>query len=406
MRSLGLLGVGLALSFAACAASPSYNTGSAGASGGGTTGTAGGGGTASGGSMGTGLVGYVPPTLSVAHPNPIISRHATTFASSGNGAPVVDGQYHNGGWGAGTLPAWVAIKLTSPASKVLVSWDDGGTYNYEDPTGTTVYGFPADYHFEVSADSTKGTDGTWTPVGMAVTGNKVRTRAQSFDFTGMTWIKMVITAAPPNEGSNGVQIAEIDVHDISATGSADDSWFFMGDSITAFAYDRGSLHQPSFAAGINMASPTYFPAMINGGIGGELSSGGLARLDEVLGLNPDYQFICLTYGTNDEWGNHTDTSAFRSNMQMMIDKLVAANKTPILTHIPFSDDGNHNTLPLFNAVIDDLTATNHLQVGPDFYAYFMANPTQLQDSDHVHPNDDGRLAMNMLWTAAARGFYP
>ena len=50
---------------------------------------------------------------------------------------------------------------------------------------------------------------------------------------------MVITAAPA-EASNGVQIGEIDVHDISATGAGlpDDTWFFMGDSITAFAYDR------------------------------------------------------------------------------------------------------------------------------------------------------------------------
>jgi lysophospholipase L1-like esterase len=222
----------------------------------------------------------------------------------------------------------------------------------------------------------------------------------------MSWIKMVITAAPPNESSNGVQIAEIDVHDISATGTADDSWFFMGDSITAFAYDRAALHQPSFAAAINMASPSYFPAMINGGIGGELSSGGLARLDEVLSLNPDYRFICLTYGTNDEWGNHTDASAFKSNLQAMIDKIVAKNKTPILTHVPFSNDGNHDTLPVFNAAIDELTRTNNLQVGPDFYAYFMAHPDQLQASDHVHPDDAGRLAMNQEWASAVHAFYP
>ena len=31
----------------------------------------------------------------------------------------------------------------------------------------------------------------------------------------MTWVKMVITGAPANESSNGVQIGEIDVHDIS-----------------------------------------------------------------------------------------------------------------------------------------------------------------------------------------------
>ena len=46
----------------------------------------------------------------------------------------------------------------------------------------------------------------------------------------------------------------------------------------------------------------YMPAMINGGIGGELTAGALARLDEVLALNPDYHFFAITYGTNDELG--------------------------------------------------------------------------------------------------------
>ena len=43
-----------------------------------------------------------------------------------------------------------------------MSWDDGGTYNYKTPPGTTVYGLPADYHFEVSSNSTNGVDGDWT----------------------------------------------------------------------------------------------------------------------------------------------------------------------------------------------------------------------------------------------------
>src|SRR4030095_13580199 len=129
-------------------------------------------------------------------------------------------------------------------------WEDGGTYDYKDPPGTTVYGLPADYHFEVSADSTNGSDGTWTAAGTPVSGHGVRTRAHATYFAGKSWIKMVITAAPPNESGNGVQIGEIDVHDISATGAGlpDDTWFFMGDSITAFAYDRAATHQPSFAA--------------------------------------------------------------------------------------------------------------------------------------------------------------
>jgi acyl-CoA thioesterase-1 len=379
MRSLGLIAAAALLTLAACAKDPNY-----------------------GGP-------YTPPALKLSHPNRIISRSAQVFSSPAGGAAVVNGVYHNGGWAAGSptsaSPAWVAIKLAAGPTRVLASWDDGGTYNYEDPAGTTVYGLPADYHFEVSSDSTNGTDGTWTAAGDPVTSNHVRTRAHALDFAGKSWLKMVITAAPA-EANMGVQIGEIDVHDISATGTGlpEDTWFFLGDSITAFAYDRAN--PPSFATLIDTAtSHAYFPAMINGGIGGELTSSGLARIDEALALNPDYRFFAITYGTNDSWGNKTDTSAFRSNLQMMIDKIKAAGRTPVLSHVPYSDDGNHTTLDKFNAVVDDLTRTNQLQIGPDFTTYFMMHTDQLGD-DKVHPAPSGRQAMNQLWADAMRVVYP
>jgi len=395
MRRLGFAFFAVILAFSACAKDPDHGD---------PTGTGGTGGTGGGGGS------YTPPALKLSHPNPIISRAAQVFASpAANAAAVVNGLYHGSGWSAGSptaaAPAWVAIKLAAGPTRILVSWDDNGTYNYQDPAGTAVYGLPADYHFEVSSDSTNGMDGTWAMAGTPVTGNHVRTRAHALDFTGKSWIKMVITAAPA-EASNGVQISEIDVHDISASGTGlpDDTWFFMGDSITAFAYDR--VNPPSFAALIDTATAhAYFPAMINGGIGGETASGGLARLDDALALNPDYRFFAITYGTNDSWGNKTDASAFKSTLQMMIDKLKAAGRTPVLSHVPYSDDGAHTTLDVFNAAIDDVTRTNQLQVGPDLTAYFMQHTDELQ-SDKVHPAPAGRKAMNQQWADAMRVVYP
>src|SRR5687767_8288927 len=98
---------------------------------------------------------------------------------------------------------------------------------------------------------------------------------------------MVVTATPTNAAGN-VIVAEIDVHDISAagTGLPEDTWLFMGDSITAFAYDRRAANQPSFSELVHTAAPAYMPAMINGGIGSELTANGLARLDEMIALNP------------------------------------------------------------------------------------------------------------------------
>ena len=402
MRSPGLVLAAAFLSLAACAKDPDYGTGTAGTSGGGTGGSGGAAGAAG---------GYTPPALKLSHPNPIISRGKPVFASTtvSNPALVVNTVYHCCAWSAGTptaaAPAWIAIKLAAGPTRILVSWDDAGTYDYKTDPTKDVYGFPADYHFEVSSDSTNGADGAWTVAGDPVTGNLVRTRAHAIDFAGKSWLKMVITAAPAKANGGLVQLSEIDVHDISATGTGlpEDTWFFMGDSITAFAYDRAN--PPSFATLIDTATAhAYLPAMINGGIGAELTGTGLARLDEALALNPDYRFFAITYGTNDSWGNKTDTTTYRANLQMMIDKIKAAGRTPVLSHVPYSNDQQHETLDKFNAVIDDLTRTNQLQVGPDFTTYFKQHTDQLMDN--VHPDPEGRKAMNQLWADAMRVVYP
>ena len=369
-------------------------------------------------------------TLAVTRPNPLISLNMPAFASpNANAAPLVtDGVYHSGGWNAGNPspanPSWVAIKLTPGPTRVLLSWDDGGTYDYDyktyiNPPPQTVYGMPTEYHIDVSGDSTNGTDGTWTTVVPTVE-NEVRTRAHSFDFAGMSWVKMVITNSPANMPDagltepGGVVIGEIDVHDLSATGNClpDDTWFFMGDSITAFAYDRAVAHQPSFAAGINAAHPAYFPAMINGGIGSEKAGDGLARLQNALDWNPDYRFFLLGYGTNDASNDQISTYTFQTNMQMMIDMVRAAGRVPIIPHIPYAGDGKHGDVPTYNAVIDQLNSANGLLPGPDFYSYFMANASTDfpcgcagRATDNLHPNDVGLAAMNALWTTQMSPLY-
>jgi len=355
-----------------------------------------------------------PPPL-ISHPNPIISQGKTVFPTSS--ALVNDGNYHNGGWTtrAANLPASAAINIGAGPTRLLVQWDDGGTYNYKDPAGTVVYGFPMGYTIDVSGDSTTGADGTWTSV-VTVTDNAVRTRGHVIDFTGKTWVRMTVTAAPPTESGNGVQIGEIDVHDLSNSPELpDDTWFFMGDSITAFAYDRAAAHQPSFASLIHMALDPYFPAMINGGIGSELSANGLARLPEALMLNPAYRFFVLGYGTNDaNRGGTNGMDTYRSNMQAMIDMVKAAGKIPIIPRIPYASNPLYSMTDQYNVIVDELVASNNLIPGPDFYAFFMANPDDFtcppcgpgRTTDGLHPDDTGLQAMNQLWATAAMPLYP
>jgi len=354
------------------------------------------------------------------NPNPRISIGKPTFGYTSelyqNTSGLVDGIFNTyattwyAGFPTATAPAWFAIDLGAGPTRVLLEWNAGANYNYQE----TDYGGPGNYTLYTSSNSTTGDDGTWTPV-VSVTNNIYRTRSHSFDFTGMSWVKMVITGTPTNS-LNGVTFDEVEVSDMSAAYSrgrmAEDTWFFMGDSITAFWADRSTAsgtndpasHQPSFAAWINIYNTNYFPLMIDGGIGGESSAGGLARLPQNLADNPDYHYWALDYGANDASGNNTDPSAFRANMQAMIDLLLADGRVPVIPHISYATDGQHDYVPNFNAVIDELVATNHILGGPDCYTFFENNTNQLVDG--LHPNDAGMRSYNLLWAQAMRHLYP
>ncbi|XYH95920.1 GDSL-type esterase/lipase family protein [Sorangium sp. So ce1128] len=405
-NSSGGTGGGSSASTGSASQGSGGNTGGTGGAGGG-TGGAGGATTGTGGNggSGTGGSGGGPDAPGIT-PNPIISRGKPAFASAGTASVINDGKYRSAGtWIAGkptaAAPAWVAIQVGDGYERLLLSWTASYNYNYTD----VQYGAPGAYRVETSSDSTNGEDGTWKSVA-EVTDNPVRTRAHSFDFSGQSWVRLVVTAAPATSDDTGVQLDEIDVHDIS--NGAEDTWFFLGDSITAFAYDRDTpATQPSFAENVHAAHEANYPAMINGGIGGELTRStdrpsALDRIDDVLEMNPDFHFFAIGYGTNDSW-DQTDPSTFKSNLQELIDTIEAAGRVPVLARIPFSPDGHHDAVDVFNQAIDELTTENALVPGPDLYAWFEAHPEQL--TDEVHPDPAGRVAMNKLWSDAVNGLY-
>jgi acyl-CoA thioesterase I len=363
------------------------------------------------------------------NPNPRISIGKSTFSNRSNSSVVDDGKFQTSGWGGGSptpaAPVWVAIHLSPGPARVLLEWNAGFNYNYANPitptaTPSTDYGSPLNYALFTSSNSTTGADGTWTPVA-SVTNNTSRTRAHSFDFIGMSWVKLSVTAIPTFSSANGLSLDEIEVYDTSVAYSrgrmAEDTWFFMGDSITAFWANRATAsgtppaytndpasHMPDFAQLINAANTNYFPSLINGGIGGETSANALARLPANLTANPDYYYWALSYGSNDSAGNNNNTTSFKNNMQAMINLLLANGRMPVIPHIPYASDGSHNYVTNFNAVIDTLVASNHILAGPDLYTFFKANPNQL--SDGLHPNDAGMRSFNLLWAQAMRHLYP
>jgi acyl-CoA thioesterase-1 len=347
--------------------------------------------------------GYVKPAKPAKGltPAPLISRGKPVSASKrgSNADRLTDGKYKAGVWEAGRptadKPSWVAIDVGVGPEKLFMSWTASGSFNHNE----TTYGGPGSYRVEVSADSTDGEDGTWKTAS-TVSGNEYRTRAHGIDFAGNRWLRLVITGPTKTTYEYGVQLDELDIHDIS--GAADDTWFFIGDSITAFAFDRAPPHQPSFAELISKKHPGYFPALLNGGNGFEKSSEGLKRLPTLLKEHPEIHFWALGFGTNDAAGDSTETAGFEQNLDAMVKLVKAAGRVPLIARIPYAPK-EHDGIPKFNAAIDAIAKKNGLMPGPDLYAHFKAHPEEL--SDGLHPNDAGIVSINRLWAAAVDGLY-
>ncbi|MCL2012179.1 MAG: GDSL-type esterase/lipase family protein [Cystobacterineae bacterium] len=343
-------------------------------------------------------------------PNLLVSRGKPAFSSVGGSQPsrINDGNYRwdgGGSWTNNGQAAWIAIRVGEGPRRVLVEWSSGANYSYTD-TGS---GAPAAYSLEVSSDSTHGGDGHWEER-VNISDNRVRTRTHLLEFEGMSWVRMRL-----HSGARA-NLDEIDVYDathaVELNGNFD-SWFFLGDSITAHAFDRSKAHG-SFAENVSRRWPQFFPMMVNGGVGGDRTQHALARLDNALEQHPAIQFWAVCLGSNNV-GSGNDgygLAQFRSELLEITRRIQAAGRIPVLPSIPFIGRWDEQRqacqptrpdVPKFNRAIEEIMEETGALPGPNLYAYFAANCRQLPDG--LHPNAEGYTAMNRLWAEAAASIY-
>jgi acyl-CoA thioesterase-1 len=328
---------------------------------------------------------------------PLVSRGKRVVSRPRGGEVVVDGVYRtsaawSGGHPSPENPSWVSIEIGDGYSRLLVSWTSSGNHDWTD----RLYGAPVDYRIETSGDSTDGANGHWHTA-VQVTDNPVRTREHALDFAGQRWVRLEVTRLSPDVFRWGLHVDEIDVHDLSHGG--DDVWVFFGDSITSEVFDRGPNHQPSFPEAIAARHPGFFPAIIGAGKGSFHHSDAVARVDEVLALNPDARVIALCFGSND-W----DPVAYRADLLEVVEKVRAAGRIPVIPRIPYRSDAKEDYAARLNEVVDEVTSTLGLLPGPDLYGWFRAHPERLADG--LHPDDAGAVQMIAMWADAVAPLYP
>lgn len=314
----------------------------------------------------------------------LISVGKPVVTSAGAGAALVNDTYFDlGFWDvAASSKPWATIDLGRGPTRIFVH-----VYASQ---GDTI---PRAYRLETSGDSSNGRDGSWS-VRTTISDNQQASRAHVVDFTGQRWLRITIDQAASSGGR--VRLNELAVRDASRGTS--DSWIFLGDSVTATTLHPGP---DSFAGLVHDAVPTFYPLMINAGVGGTTTSDCLAELDANIAAYPDVQNWAVSYGTNDSAsGDAAQAATFGRNLQMIIERLKSAGKSVFVPRIPYK---NGSDLTAYNRVLDEVVARTGATPGPDLYAYFAAHKGELYDG--VHPNDQGGAAMNRLWSETVLPLY-
>jgi hypothetical protein len=323
---------------------------------------------------------------------PLISQGAPAFAADGSSASFANDGNPATAYETATLPASVTYDLSAVPSaqrqKVLVAWYGMKDVDYINNPTQAFMELPADYTIEANAAPGGGQPPSsgWTNLA-TVTGNDRSSRQHLANLAGANWVRMTVTASSnpsPTTQAPGAVAFDLDVH--AAPSGATDDWLFMGDSITFISTPRAFSDLPALA---NAGKPTHYPAVIDAAIGGTNTVTASAVIDDTMSLFPG-QFVVLAYGTNDQPNNY--------QMETLVQHVIAAGKTPVVPHMPWSATSTIQTNgPPINAQIDALYAKYPQIVrGPDLWTFFSGR-TDLIPATDVHPNAAGQEALRQEW---------
>ena len=270
----------------------------------------------------------------------------------------------------------------------------------------------------------------------------------TYTFTGLNKSEHTLDAIIVDGGTPPTQILGEYASDTKDSVGIGDFYAAFGDSITFgvgddIVADDISLDQRNSGGGYTpilndllTASKGYPHTVVNAGVGGEDSSEGLARVQNVIDAHPEAIYFLILFGTNDsdgtmpvpsglvddfldpgdpgygdllEPGDSGYDGSFLDNMQQIVDVLVANGKTPFLAKVPIALGPCSTCTPFadpeaatrnrfirnYNTVIAALISDNGLGVAPDFYDYFSTNQDQF--SDNLHFTGAGYQSMAALW---------
>lgn len=165
----------------------------------------------------------------------------------------------------------------------------------------------------------------------------------------------------------------------------------LGDSLTAgYGLVDGEGFVPQLQAWLQARGHDVI--VINAGVSGDTTAGGLSRLDWTLGEPADAMIVTL--GGNDLLRG-IDPAASKANLEAILTGAAAKGVTVLL--VPMEAPGNYGPdyKAAFDAMYADLAAKHGVLLGEPFLKPLVRGETErslmreLMQADGIHPNKDG-----------------
>jgi acyl-CoA thioesterase-1 len=158
----------------------------------------------------------------------------------------------------------------------------------------------------------------------------------------------------------------------------------FGDSLVAgYGLPHDDAFQARLAAALKADGRDVI--LLDGGVSGDTTAGGRARLDWALADKPDA--VLLELGANDALRG-TDPRETETNLAAILDQLAAAHLPVLLTGMQAPPNLGAAYAAQFRAVFTKLGARPGILFDPFFLQGVAGNPALNQD-DHMHPNAAG-----------------
>jgi acyl-CoA thioesterase-1 len=194
-----------------------------------------------------------------------------------------------------------------------------------------------------------------------------------------------------NKPANSTQQAESD----TSTSSAQTTIVFFGNSLTAgYGVDPTEAYPALIQQKLDSLHMTY--KVINAGVSGETTSGGLARIDWILRQPP--AIFVLELGGNDGLRG-IPLTATKKNLQSIIDHVKKKNPatTIILAGMMIPPNMGKQYAREFQQIYPSLATANQVDLIPFLLQGVGGNPA-LNQQDGIHPTAEGhKIVAENVW---------